>query len=179
MNRGWILLMLDSGLHTCEIRNLKINDIDLSRRTIFIRETKNQRERVIYLSQPAVEALQGYLLKRENSIGFLFTSHHEQLSKRYCQSRLRTLGKKAYIKVPPHQLRHTYATLLLNAGISVVALQSLLGHHYVETTLNYARLYDETVAIQFLERGTPMASELCLIHNANKEFGLESCKFYR
>lgn len=148
---AWILLMLHSGLRTCEIRNLKINDIDLSRRTIFIRESKNQRERMVYLSPPAVETLQGYLLKRENSTDYIFTRHHKQLSKRYCQSRLKTLGKKVNIKVTPHLLRHTCGTLLLNAGMSIFALKSLLGHHYVETTLNYARLYDETVAKQFVE----------------------------
>jgi len=48
-----------------------------------------------------------------------------------------------------------YATLLLNAGMSIIALQSLLGHRHVETTLNYARLYDETVAEQFLEATEP------------------------
>jgi integrase/recombinase XerD len=151
MDRAWILLMLYSGLRTYEVRSLKIDDVDLSRRTIFIRETKNQRERVIYLSPPTVKALQGYLLKRENSNDYLFILHHKQLSKRYCQSRLRTIGKKADIKVNPHQLRHTCGTLLLNADMSIFALQLLLGHRYVETTLNYARLYDETVAKQFVE----------------------------
>jgi len=48
-----------------------------------------------------------------------------------------------------------YATLLLNAGMSIFALQSLLGHRYVETTLNYARLYDETMAMQFLNVRAP------------------------
>jgi site-specific recombinase XerD len=153
--RAWIVLMLHSGLRTCEVRNLKIDDIYLLQRTVSIRKTKNQRQRVVYLSQPAVEALQAYLLKRDNSNDYIFTRHHTQLSKRYCQSRLRTLGKKISIKVTPHQLRHTCGIFLLNVGISIFALQSLLRHRYVETTLNYARLYDETIAKQFLETKAP------------------------
>jgi site-specific recombinase XerD len=162
MDRTWILLMLHSGLRTCEVRNLKNSDIDLSQRTFHIRETKNQREGTVYLSPPAVESLQGYLLKRQNSNDYIFTYHHKQLSKRYCQSRLRTLGRKANVTVTPHQLRHTCATLLLNGGISIFALQSLLGHRYVETTLNYACLHNETVAKQFLERRIRMGSEVVL-----------------
>ena len=151
MDRAWFLLMLHSGLRTCEVRTLRISDVDLSQQSIHIRETKNQRERVVYLSPPTVEAIQAHLANRKDTSEYLFTRHHKPLSNRYCQSRLKTLGKKANVNVTPHQLRHTCATLLLNAGMSIFALQSLLGHRHVETTLNYARLYDETVVKQFLE----------------------------
>ena len=46
--------------------------------------------------------------------------------------------------------------------MSIFALQSLLGHIYVETTLNYARLYDDNAAKQFLEASTPIQlSSVC------------------
>jgi integrase/recombinase XerD len=150
MDRAWFLLMLHSGLRTSEVRGLRVSDVDLSQHSFRIRETKNQHERVVYLSPPTVDAIQTYLAKRKDSSEYLFTRHHEPLSNRYCQSRLKTLGEKVNVKVTPHQLRHTCATLLLNAGMSVFALQSLLGHRHIETTMNYARLYDETVAQQFL-----------------------------
>ena len=155
MDRAWFLLMLHSGLRTCEIRALRFSDVDLSQHTIHIRETKNQRERVVFLSPPTVTAIQTYLAHRNDSADYLFTRHHKPLSNRYCQSRLKTLGKKVNVTVMPHQLRHTCATMLLNAGMSIFALQSLLGHRYVETTLNYARLYDETVARQLLNTRAP------------------------
>ena len=47
------------------------------------------------------------------------------------------------------QLRHTCATLLLNAGAPVLTMQSILGHRHVDTTLGYARLYDGTVAVDY------------------------------
>jgi site-specific recombinase XerD len=139
---AWILLMAHSGLRTCEIRDLHWRDIDLRSRTIRIEESKGLRSRVIFLSQPAREALKQLPKMSE----YVFTSSNLPLSNRYCQSRLRTLGRKCGIRVTPHQLRHACATLLLNAGMSVFGVQAILGHRYVDTTLRYARAHDATVA---------------------------------
>lgn len=51
--------------------------------------------------------------------------------------------------VTPHQLRFSCATLLLNAGAPVQAVQAILGHTNVDTTLIYARLYDATIASDY------------------------------
>jgi hypothetical protein len=53
------------------------------------------------------------------------------------------------VRVNPHQLRHSCATLLLNAGAPVLTVQAILGHKWVDTTLGYARLYDRTVAADY------------------------------
>ena len=45
----------------------------------------------------------------------------------------------------PHQLRHTYATALVNAGVSLQSLMALLGHVSAEMSLRYGRLFDSTV----------------------------------
>jgi hypothetical protein len=46
-------------------------------------------------------------------------------------------------------LRHSCATLLLNAGAPILTVQQILGHQRIDTTLDYARLYDGTVAAQY------------------------------
>ena len=51
--------------------------------------------------------------------------------------------------VTPHQLHASFASLLLNAGAPILAVQALLGHEHVDTTLRYARLYDSTVAADY------------------------------
>jgi hypothetical protein len=51
--------------------------------------------------------------------------------------------------VTPHQLRHSCATLLLNAGAPILTVQAILGHKHVDTTLRYARLYDATVSSDY------------------------------
>jgi len=48
-----------------------------------------------------------------------------------------------------HQLRHTYATALINAGLSLQALMALLGHSSAEMSLRYGRLFDATVRTDY------------------------------
>jgi len=49
----------------------------------------------------------------------------------------------------PHCLRHTFATHLLNAGVSLEILKELMGHHSIQLTLRYAQLYDMTKKHQY------------------------------
>jgi len=48
----------------------------------------------------------------------------------------------------PNRLRASFATLLPNAGASLLTVQALLGHKHVDTTMRYARVYDSTVAAE-------------------------------
>jgi integrase/recombinase XerC len=139
---AWILLMAHSGLRTCEIRNLRWQDIDLQRRTVQINESKGLRSRVVFLSVPTRNALK----KLSKSSEYVFTYNDQPLSSRYCQSRLKTLGKRCGLHVTPHQLRHGCATMLLNVGMSIFGVKAILGHKYVDTTLRYARVHDSVVA---------------------------------
>jgi site-specific recombinase XerD len=142
---AWILLMAHSGLRTCEIRSLRWSDLDLQRRTNLINESKALRSRVIFLGQPTLEALK-QLPKTSDHV---FTNNNQPLNGGYCQSRLRTLGKKFGIHVTPHQLRHTCGSILLNAGMSIFGVKAILGHKYIDTTIRYARTYDTTVAKEY------------------------------
>jgi integrase/recombinase XerC len=139
---AWILLMAYSGLRTCEVHSLYWRDIDLQRRTIRIEESKGLRSRIVFLNAPTLKVLK----KLPNTSGYVFAFDNQPLTNRYCQSRLNTLGKKCGLHVTPHQLRRTCATLLLNSGMSIFGVQSILGHKYVDTTLQYARVYDITIA---------------------------------
>jgi integrase len=134
--------MAHSGLRTCEIRALRWQDVDLKHRTIRIEASKGLRSRVVFLSAPTMKTLQ----RLPTAADHLFTYNNLPLSNRYCQSRLGTIGKKCGVHAAPHQLRHTCATILLNAGMSIFGVQVILGHKYVDTTLKYAKMHDHTVA---------------------------------
>ena len=144
---AWILLMAHSGLRTCEIRNLRWENIDLQSRTVRIEESKGLHSRVVFLSGPGLRALKQMSKTSEH----VFTYNNQPLSMHYCQARLRILGKKCDIQVTPHQFRHTCATMLLNAGMSIFGVQAILGHKFVDTTLRYTRAYDSTVARDYLQ----------------------------
>ena len=76
----------------------------------------------------------------------VFLYRHKPLARTYCGFRLHHYGRQCGVICHPHQLRHTCATLLLNAGMNPLAVKAMLGHKWLETTMGYARLYDATVA---------------------------------
>jgi len=81
---------------------------------------------------------------------FLFTHHGRRLSQTGLREELARSAETAGIgHVTPHQLRHTYATTLVNAGVSLQALMALLGHRSAEMSLRYAHLFDATVRAEY------------------------------
>jgi site-specific recombinase XerD len=158
MDRAWFLLMLHSGLRTGEIRRMRLSDLDTSTllsaglegRRVRIEQSKGLKDRIVCLSKATVDALRAYLdMRGRMPTDHVFTYRHQPLSESYCGQRLRTYGKRCGLHVTPHQLRHTCATLLLNAGAPILTVQTILGHKHIDTTLAYARLYDGTVAADY------------------------------
>jgi len=158
-DKVWFLLMLHSGLRTGEVRRLRQSDLDLTNRRVWIEQSKGLKDRVVYLSQLTAEAIRAYLVVRgpANS-DHLFLFRHQPLSVTYCRERLETYGQRCGVRVTPHQLRHSCATLLLNAGAPILAVQTILGHKHIDTTLGYARLYDGTIANDFYRAMTNIES---------------------
>jgi site-specific recombinase XerD len=154
MDRAWFLLMLHSGLRTAEVRHLRRADLELARQQARIEQSKGLKDRVVCLSPAVVQALRDYLAVRgpaEALPDHVFIYRHAPLSRSYCCERLRTYGARCGVRVTPHQLRHSCATLLLNAGAPILTVQTLLGHKHIDTTLGYARLYDGTVAADYFQ----------------------------
>lgn len=92
-------------------------------------------------------------------VEFLFTHRGRRISAQYVQKVLAEAGAAAGLNhVHPHQLRHTYATALVNAGCSLQSLMALLGHQSAEMSLRYGRLFDATVRTEY-ERALTLAKE--------------------
>ena len=88
---------------------------------------------------------------------FLFTHHGKRLSQNALRAELGRAAQAAGLgHVTPHQLRHTYATALVNAGVSLQALMALLGHVSAAMSLRYAQLFDTTVRTEY-ERALDLA----------------------
>lgn len=153
MDRAWFLLMLYGGLRTCEVRFLRLQDIDWENRRLKIEQSKGFKERLIYLGEEVFKALKSYLGVRgqaaEGSEDRVFLYRHKTLGAHYCQARLMTYGERCKVKVTPHQLRYTCASLMLNSGVPATTVQTILGHKHIDTTLSYARLYDVTAEDEY------------------------------
>jgi integrase len=90
---------------------------------------------------------------------FLFTHHGRRLSQNAVRGELDRAAEAAGLgHVTSHQLRHTYATALVNAGVSLQALMALLGHVSAEMSLRYGRLFDATVRTEY-ERALTLAKQ--------------------
>lgn len=90
---------------------------------------------------------------------FLFTHHGRRLTARMIAAELDRAGAQAGLgHVTSHQLRHTYATALVNAGCSLQALMALLGHTSAAMSLRYGRLFDHTVRVEY-ERALTLAKQ--------------------
>jgi site-specific recombinase XerC len=106
------------------------------------------------MTESTVRAMKEYLAQRGPASSLLeevFVYRHQPLSVRYCQVRLRTYGRRCWVQIAPHQLRHSYGTLLLNAGCRITSIQKFLGHKELSTTMIYARVCDQTVADDYYE----------------------------
>jgi len=81
---------------------------------------------------------------------FLLTHQGRRVSADTLREELHRAAAEAGLDaVVPHQLRHTYATALVNAGCSLQALMALLGHVSAEMSLRYGRLFDATVRDEY------------------------------
>ena len=163
MDRAWFLLMLHSGLRTGEVRRLRPDDLDLTRQQVRLEQAKGMKDRIVCLSPVTVSALQDYLAVRgTETANPLFLYRHRPLRVSYCGERLHTYGRKCGVVITPHQLRHSCATLLLNAGVPILTVQTILGHKHIDTTLGYARLYDGTVAADYYRAMDQLERQLTL-----------------
>ena len=92
-------------------------------------------------------------------VEFLFTHHGRRVSPQYLRKELHEAAAEAGLDhAQPHQLRHTYATALVNAGVSLQSLMVLLGHQSAEMSLRYGRLFDSTVRTEY-ERALVLVKE--------------------
>jgi site-specific recombinase XerD len=145
-DRAMFVLMLRCGLRVEEIANLTMGVIDVNRRTIIVEDGKGAKDRVVYMSNDALNVLAAYLRVRPASRArkiFLVgkgTCRGQPISIRGIQKRMEYYARKAKVRVSCHHLRHTMATQMLNADADLSTIQDLLGHSSVKTTQRYCRI---------------------------------------
>jgi integrase/recombinase XerD len=163
-DRALILTLLRTGMRIGELLNTRVQDLNLKEQCIEIFEAqKNRVGRVVFLSKDAQGALKKWLKLKRPQTDYLF---YGRRGRPLCYEAAREIFKKyldqAQLSHKPyslHCLRHTFASEMLNGGMSLQSLQDLLGHSDIEMTRRYARLTDNTrrkqyyKAMQIIERG--------------------------
>jgi integrase/recombinase XerD len=150
LDRAAFYLMWHGGLRLGEVEELRLADLDLPNRKLMVRQGKGRNDRAIYLTDTAVQVVRAYLTVRgAGADDHVLLYRHRPVVKELLWARTRAAGERVGVKVTPHQLRHTCATQLLNAGCKITSIQQLLGHRDIGSTLIYARVHDETVASDY------------------------------
>jgi site-specific recombinase XerD len=145
-DQAMFMLMLRCGLRVEEVARLTADAIEYRRRQLYVFNGKGSKDRVVYLSEDALSALQTYMQKRKFSKDkrvFLVQKgplRGKPISVRGIQKRIEHYAQKTGIHVSCHHLRHTMATQLLNADAALVTIQDLLGHSKITTTQCYCRV---------------------------------------
>ena len=145
-DRAMFKLMLRCGLRVEEVSNLTLGAIHLKRRRILVRQGKGGKDRIVYISEDAHDALQAYLKARSSyrkkKVFLVERGKYkgQPISVRGIQKRMEFYAKETAIKVSCHRLRHTMATQLLNAEAEIETIQDLLGHNWITTTQKYCKL---------------------------------------
>ena len=158
--RAMITVALHTGLRIGELVALDWSDVDCEaglltvRRSAFRRHivsTKSNRIRHVPLTSEAREALRTI----ERPPGPVFRRSDRAIDDQVARRFLTTLGPQlGFSRLGWHMLRHTFASQLVTAGVSIKAVQELLGHSDVRTTMRYAHLAPSALrdAVRVLER---------------------------
>ena len=90
-----------------------------------------------------------YIMQRPAGDDHLWCDNGRLLAGEAVRDQLARWGQLCGVKVTPHQLRHTFATQLVNQGLPIDSVRKLLGHQTLNMTQHYARMFDTTVKQQF------------------------------
>lgn len=131
-----ITLLYTMGLRISELSNLRIADMSDEWSRI---RGKGSKERDIPMIGTILLLVQEYLVHYPSK-EYVFEAMGEKLSENSLRYMITKAFAKVGLKVTPHQLRHTYATELLNNGARIADVSELLGHSSMATTQIYTKL---------------------------------------
>jgi len=156
-----LTIFLNCGLRISEIAGLDLTDLRVDHIRVL---GKGNKERIVYINDACVDAINDYLLIRKGISGIenraLFLSSRRT---RISTSTIHSLVKKHLLAAgldssiySSHKLRHTAATLMLKSGVDVRTLQELLGHEHLNTTQIYTHI--ENSSLRDAANRSPLSS---------------------
>jgi len=144
--RAAMEIAYSGGLRLGEVLRLKVSDIDSSRMIIRVEQGKGKKDRNVMLAASLLETLRAYW-KQERPRVWLFPGQDGQhpLNATIFQRAFVVAKQVARIekRVSFHSLRHSFATHLMESGVSVRTIQALLGHRSLNTTQRYTHVAGE------------------------------------
>lgn len=158
-NRAIIEVLFSCGLRVSELVNMKLSDLYLEDRVLFVRG-KGNKERLVPVSNKAIADLKRWFFDRnlmkikpgEDDYVFL-NRRGAHLTRTMILIMVKRQAEEAGIKktISPHTFRHSFATALLQGGADLRSIQAMLGHEKIDTTLVYTHISNEQLRKAILE----------------------------
>ena len=147
-----VALMLLDGLRSQETLDLRLEDLQLAEAQIRVLG-KGNKQRLLPLPTETIEVLHNYLrLERPltNSPALFVSLKGRQRGQPMTVAGLRSLFRhhrlcSQVLRANPHRFRHTFGADMVRAGISLPALQQLMGHAHIRTTMLYVQIAPQDV----------------------------------
>lgn len=136
--RDFIILLTMTGCRPIELFTLKWSNVHLDKRQFIVRNyySKSKRTMYKYLNETALQVLRSRTSEGEYVFTSPFTGgRYTTMTKTFSR-----LKKRAGVDCTMYDLRHTYASWLIQNGVGIYTVKELLGHGDIDSTMRYAHL---------------------------------------
>jgi len=137
--KSFLVLALHTGMRKGEILNLSWTDVDFQRRIVTILKSKNGDKRSIPMSKTLYDVMKG--IKVRDISGRVFPISDRSFRAAFDK----VLEKAGITEFRPHDMRHTFATRLVQNGVDLYKVKELLGHRTIAMTMRYSHHYPESL----------------------------------
>jgi site-specific recombinase XerD len=172
-DKAMVFAMLLGGLRRCEVLGLRLADIQVGERSLFIAEGKGGHQRVVPISNAFFTEVGEYLVherpKQTDTDAVFVTlkgpSRGKVMTADGVDMMLRNARQRAGLeRATCHQFRHTCLTRLREAGMALEAVQAQAGHISIESTRIYLHLTNDWLAHEYHQAITAVDAHAAEFH---------------
>jgi len=155
-NHAIFSVFIFAGLRKQELINLKYTDIDIENMTLFVRQGKGGKDRIVPICGALAQSLKKYLeerkrLNKTNPEFFCSLRGNVGLSVNGLKKLVDQIRESSGVVFSVHKLRHTFATLMLEGGCDIYSLSKMMGHSNISTTTIYLAVSAEHLRAQMIK----------------------------
>lgn len=166
------MVLLFGGLRVSELVSLKVEDVKFTESIVEVLHGKGGKQRTVPLPDLALKAVADYLEVRQfPEAKWLFTNRSGgQMNRKTVQYLVKHFVTELGLdpKISPHKLRHTCATLLLEAGVDLRFIQEFLGHASISTTQIYTHVSSARLKREILAKNPLAQAAVSVLNPAPK-----------
>lgn len=152
-NHAIVAVLLFAGLRKSELMHLRLIDVEVENRTIFVRRGKGAKDRIVPIGPRLAAILSRYVVERKR-LGktcpefFASLNRDMGITDQALKGLVALLRRSTGLTFTIHKLRHSFATLMLEGGCDIFSLSKMMGHSDIKTTTIYLAASPEHLRAQ-------------------------------